>query len=98
MGYWGEVTADAGAMAVLLDIAEEIPGFNYDEFFRSYAELWREVFEPSVMDYIINNDVHPAGYIRANYVLQQFEKFYETYGITEGDGMYLAPEERYKVW
>ncbi len=97
-GYWGEVTADEGAMAVLLDIAKDIPDFNYDEFFRSYAQLWRKVYEPSVMEYVIHNDVHPAAYIRVNYILQQFEEFYETYDIKESDGMYLKPEERYKVW
>ena len=30
--------------------------------------------------------------------LQQFDEFYETYGIKEGDGMYLAPEKRIRVW
>ena len=30
--------------------------------------------------------------------MQQFEEFYETYDIKEGDNMYLAPEDRLLVW
>ena len=26
--------------------------------------------------------------------LQQFDEFYETYGVAEGDGMYLDPDRR----
>ena len=33
-----------------------------------------------------------------NAVLQQFSQFHETYGIKEGDGMWLAPEDRILVW
>ena len=29
---------------------------------------------------------------------KQFQEFYDTYGIKEGDGMYLAPEDRVAVW
>lgn len=35
---------------------------------------------------------------RVNAVVQQFDEFHETYGIKEGDGMYLAPDDRVSVW
>lgn len=44
------------------------------------------------------NDVHPMHYLRINCTLQQFDEFLNFYGITEGDGMYLAPEDRVAVW
>ncbi len=31
-------------------------------------------------------------------MLQQFDEFLETYGIKEGDTMYLTPEDRIVVW
>ena len=34
----------------------------------------------------------------ANCVVQQFDEFYETFGVKKGDGMYLAPEDRLEVW
>ena len=43
-------------------------------------------------------DEHPLNFLRTNVTLQQFEKFYETFDIGPGDGMYLAPEDRIPVW
>ena len=37
-------------------------------------------------------------YLRINAMLQQFDEFLNFYGITEGDGMYLAPEDRVSIW
>jgi putative endopeptidase len=30
--------------------------------------------------------------------VQQFDEFMETYDVKEGDGMYLAPEDRITIW
>ena len=43
-------------------------------------------------------DIHPLNYLRINTVLQQFDEFLDFYGIKEGDGMYLAPEDRVNIW
>ena len=43
-------------------------------------------------------DEHPLSYIRCNTTLQQFDEFLDFYGIREGDGMYLAPEDRVNIW
>lgn len=96
--YQGEVTADAGAMAVMLDIAEQYPDFDYDLFFRSYAENWCMVKTGKNMDDTIETDVHPLPFVRVNFILQLYDRFYETYDIQEGDGMYLPPDKRFKVW
>ena len=46
-----------------------------------------------------NTDLHPAGYIRVNSVVAQFEEFYRTYpSVTEGTPMYIAPEDRVLIW
>ncbi len=50
------------------------------------------------MAYARINDVHPMGYLRINGTLQQYDEFLDFYGITEGDGMYLAPEDRVAIW
>lgn len=96
--YMGEITADEGSMAVLLKIAETYPDFNYEEFFTSFAETWCMVMDQSYADYIRAYDGHPLNYVRVNATLQLFDRFYETFGITEGDGMYLEPEKRNRVW
>lgn len=98
--YMGEITADEGAMAVLLDIARDQPDFDYDLFFTSFAESNSHLilYSKATADIIISMDTHPMHYFRVNYTLQLFDEFYGTYGIKEGDVMYLPPEKRFKVW
>ena len=47
---------------------------------------------------VIKTDVHPLDFYRINVGMQQFDEFYETYGIKEGDGMYIDPAKRIRVW
>ncbi len=93
----GEATADMGGLRITLYLASKINGFDYDLYFRSFARLWR-CNVPLEYEKMILGDVHPLAFYRVNVGLQQFDEFYETYGIQEGDGMYLAPDKRIKVW
>ena len=43
-------------------------------------------------------DGHSANKVRTNQTLACFEEFYTTYSIEPGDGMYVAPEDRVKIW
>ena len=43
-------------------------------------------------------DVHSPSNVRVDRVLQSVDKFYEIYGITEKDGMWVAPEDRVRIW
>ena len=93
----GEAISDMGGVKCMLALAEEIPDFNYDLFFRSFASMWTmQTSYAKETDLVL--DVHPLGFLRTNVTLQQFDKFFETYGIGPGDGMYLAPEDRILVW
>lgn len=93
----GEACADMAGMKVVLRIAAEKEDFDYDAFFRAYANLWltRDSLQKV---YQRINDNHPMPYLRTNATLQQFDEFLDFYGITEGDGMYLAPESRVSIW
>ena len=93
----GEACADMAGIKVALRIAAEKENFDYDAFFRAYAGLWLDK-DTLQMIYRRINDVHPMGYLRVNCTLQQFDEFLNCYGITEGDGMYLAPEDRVNIW
>jgi putative endopeptidase len=93
----GEAMSDMGGVKCMLTLAEEIPDFDYDLFFRSYASLW--AYQTSrTSESLKASDAHPLGFFRTNVTLQQFDKFLETYDIGPGDGMYLAPEDRILVW
>ena len=93
-----ETIADMAGVKCMLGLASQIDGFDYDKFFRCYARLWKEMETKEKMDSLIATDVHALAYLRVNAVIQQFDEFYETYDIKEGDGMYLAPEDRVAVW
>ncbi|MBO6040545.1 MAG: hypothetical protein J6P58_04990 [Oscillospiraceae bacterium] len=93
----GEAAADIGGLAIALKIAETDKAFDYDLFFRSHADLWRTQTTLSRERGEIYNE-HPLNYLRINVTSQQFDEFLETYGVKEGDGMYLAPEDRIAIW
>ena len=81
-----------------LYLASMEPDFDYDEYFRAFAGVWKaNVPLEEETDYF-SNDVHPLAFYRINVGVQQFDEFYETYGVKETDGMYLAPEKRISVW
>ncbi|MBQ8052947.1 MAG: M13 family metallopeptidase [Lachnospiraceae bacterium] len=94
----GEAIADLVAIKILLRIAAKDPKFDYDKFFRAYSETWRTITTARSEYYALSQDSHPLPYLRVNAVVQQFDEFYKTYGVKEGDGMYLAPEDRLEVW
>ena len=93
----GEACADMAGVKVMLKIAEEHPDFDYDKFFRTFANNWltKDTLQRA---YVRINDTHPMCYLRINATLQQYDEFLDYYGITEGDGMYLAPEDRVAIW
>ena len=94
----GEAIADMGGMKCALAAAEHKEDFDYDLFFRSYAELWRKVCTEETERLYAMMDPHPLAFFRTNVTLGQFDRFGQTYGVKEGDGMYLAPENRIIIW
>lgn len=93
----GEAIADMGGVKCTMIIASKIPDFDYDTYFRAYANLWREHSTYKV-EILRSSDPHPVSMLRANVTLMQFEEFQKTYDIQPGDGMYLAAEDRILVW
>ena len=93
----GEACADMAALKCMLRIAAGKPDFDYDIFFRSYADrcATRETLGMAMARL---EDEHPMMYLRINTNLQQYDDFLDFYGITEGDNMYLAPEDRVAIW
>ncbi|WP_034449252.1 M13 family metallopeptidase [Butyrivibrio sp. AE2032] len=94
----GEAIADMGSIRCALNIAKQIDGFDYDQFFRSFATMWRNMDTKGDIVWRIREDDHPLAYLRINVTVQQFDEFYETYGVKPGDNMYLAPEDRIAIW
>lgn len=94
----GEVVADMTGMDCMLRLAKAEKNFDYDKFFRQYAKVWKEVMTPEYTYLALTQDSHPLSYLRVNVTVQQFQEFYDTYQVKQGDHMYLAPEERLTIW
>ena len=94
----GEAIADLTSLQCMLRLAKEKKDFDYDQFFRHYASIWRYYSTVQDENYSMKQDPHPLAYLRVNAMVQQFEEFYQTYHVTSADRMYLAPEKRLAVW
>ena len=94
----GENIADIGGMACVLDILKDTQNVDYESFFESNADIWREICTKEYEELKLKNDSHSPNKVRVNAVLPQFDEFYKTYGVKEGDNMYVKPEDRLKIW
>ena len=79
--------------------APVIDGLTGDQrFFMGYAQIWRgKIVEKSLRNRVAT-DPHSPGEFRVLGILSNFDKFYETFDVKEGDAMYIAPEKRVKIW
>lgn len=94
----GENIADNGALNCILEIASKLENPDYDALFRSAAHCFAESADRSSLEYYAVIDVHSNDKLRINKVFENNQIFYDTYGINEGDGMYVAPEDRVRIW
>ena len=92
----GENYADLGALECITSLCKT----NDDRInlFESYATIWCEMCTDDCIIELIAYDTHSPAYIRVNAVLGTVDAFYETYDVKEGDGMYIAPEDRISRW
>lgn len=93
-----ENIADIGGIACGLELLSYMENPDYDAFFRSYARQWARLGTYEELAEMAANDVHAPNNLRCNRVLANFQEFIDTYGIKPGDGMYVAPEDRIKIW
>ena len=93
-----ENIADLGAAQCILEAAQREEDPDLETMFRSIANTWCSTMPRDTAAYYATLDVHAQDKLRANRVLQTLDEFYTTFGITEGDGMWVAPEDRVSIW
>lgn len=86
-------SADAKA-----DAGEKL-GLTADQrFFVAYAGVWgQNITEKEIRNRLLN-DVHSQGEWRVKGALPHIDAWYEAYGITPSDKLYIAPDKRLKLW
>lgn len=69
-----------------------------ERFFLSWAQAWRMAIRPEEAARLLTIDPHSPTEFRCNQVVRNIDVFYDTFGVSEADTMYLAPAERVAIW
>jgi putative endopeptidase len=78
---------------------ENLDGFTPEQrFFMSWATVWRTLMRDDALRNQILTDPHSPGMYRATQPLKNIDAFYTAFDVKEGDGMYVAPEDRVRIW
>lgn len=104
----GENIGDLGGMAVAHEAyrmslagkpASEIDGLTGEQrFFMGWGQVWRRLYrEPELRKRLVQDPHSPSQY-RANGIVSNMDAFYEAFNIQPGDPMYIAPENRVRIW
>lgn len=104
----GENIGDLGGMTVALKAynlslaGKEAPvmdGFTGEQrFFLSWAQVWRSQYREEALKRQLSTGPHSPAHYRVIGVLPNIPEFYTAFDIKEGDKMYIAPEQRVKIW
>ncbi|QRK07910.1 M13 family metallopeptidase [Archangium violaceum] len=103
----GENIADVAGLAIAHDAyrlslggrpAPVIDGFSGDQrFFLGFGQVWRNKYREPTLRRILLTDGHSPGEYRASTV-RNLDAWYEAFGATPGQALYLAPEQRVRIW
>jgi len=63
-----------------------------------YAQSWLGIDRDEALRERIETDPHSPRQYRVNGVVRNVPEFYEVFDIAETDALYLAPEDRVKIW
>ena len=92
----GENYADLGGMECVTSLAGSEDDLK--KIFENYATCWCcKKVDVAIIDQLAY-DEHSPEVIRVNAILSTLDCFYDVYDVKEGDGMYIAPENRISRW
>ena len=93
-----ENVADQGAVQCITEVASRLENPDYKKLYRSMANAWASTKTREYAKYAASLDVHSEDKLRVNRVVVNCDEFFEAFGITEKDGMWVYPAERVKIW
>lgn len=93
-----ENVSDQGAVQCITEVASKLENPDYQKLYRSMAKAWASTKTREYAKYAAGIDVHSDDKLRVNRVIVNCDEFYTAFGITENDGMWVAPAERVRIW
>jgi len=104
----GENIGDMGGLAFGLDAyhaslkgqpAPILDGFTGDQrVYLGWAQVWRQKTRDDALKQQVASDPHSPAYYRVNGTIRNQPGWYSAFDIKPGDKLYVAPEERVKIW
>ena len=104
----GENIADHGGLTVALEAFRESGGLKADDvklgftplqrFFIAYACTWAENCRDELVLQLTKSDEHSLARLRVNGALPHVDEWYEAFGINDNAPMYIAPNNRVRIW
>jgi predicted metalloendopeptidase len=104
----GENIGDIGGLAMAYHAyklslnGEEAPvidGLTGDQrFFLAWGQVWKRVVRDEQLKNQIATDPHSPAQYRVNGVVRNMGAWYDAFGVTPDDDLYLPPEERVEIW
>lgn len=76
-----------------------LDGFTgYQRLFIGYAQTWCGKQRAEEIRRRVSMDPHSPDEFRCNQIVKNFDPFYEAFGVTEGDGLFMPPSDRVRIW
>ncbi|MBQ6224952.1 MAG: M13 family metallopeptidase [Bacteroidaceae bacterium] len=104
----GENMADHGGLMVAFQAFKNatkdapldvIDGFTPEQrFFLAYANVWGQNIRDEEIQKRVKSDPHQLGMWRVNGQMPHIDAWYEAFGITESDPMFVPKEKRVTIW
>lgn len=104
----GENIADLGGLTLGLDAyhaslngkpAPVVDGLTGDQrVFLGWAQIWRAKLRDDAERERLVTDPHSPPMARVNGPMHNIDAWYKAWNVKPGDGLYLAPQDRVKIW
>lgn len=104
----GENIGDLGGLAVAFEAyqislnGKEPPMMDSltgnQRFFVGWAQIWRRLYRELELRKRLLQDPHSPSEYRCNGIVANMDAFYESFSVKPSDSMFIAPENRVRIW
>jgi predicted metalloendopeptidase len=104
----GENIGDLGGVSVALDAYHRSLGgqpaplrdglTGEQRFFLAFAQIWHSLDRDEALRSQVLSNPHSPPRFRVNGVVRNIDAWYSAFDVQPGDKLYLAPDERVRIW